>query len=127
VGIGTHPDHVREGDAMTDGTRISARCPQCGLVELVAAQMWLVLTDPPDRAHVDFHCPACEQHVAHPADGDTVRLLSGLLAVEYVEIPAEALEKHAGPSLTTDDLIDLMLSLDGRVDAGSYARPTTFR
>jgi predicted RNA-binding Zn-ribbon protein involved in translation (DUF1610 family) len=106
-----------EGDAMSDGTRISARCPRCGQVELVAAQMWLVLTDPPDRAHVDFHCPACEQHVAHPADSDTVRLLSGLLAVEFVEIPAEALELHAGPSLTTDDLIDLMLSLDDWVDA----------
>ncbi len=97
---------------MSDGTRISARCPRCGLVDLVAAQMWLVLTDPPDRTHVDFHCPQCEQHVAHRADRETVALLSGLVAVEYVEIPAEALEKHAGPRVTTDDLIDLMLGLD---------------
>lgn len=86
--------------------------------------MWLVVTDPPDRAHVGFHCPACEQQVAHRADSDTVRLLSGLLAVEYVEIPAEALEKHSGPSLTTDDLIDLMLSLGADVDAAlTPARP----
>jgi predicted RNA-binding Zn-ribbon protein involved in translation (DUF1610 family) len=110
---------------MSDSTRISARCPQCGQVDLVAAQMWLVLTDPPDRAHVDFHCPACEQHVAHPADGETVRLLSGLLAVEYVAIPAEALEKHAGPILTTDDLIDLMLGLDDCV--GATAMPARRR
>src|SRR5471030_3283454 len=107
---------------MTDGTRISARCPRCGQVELKAAQMWLVVTDPPDSAHVDFHCPACKQHVAHPADSDTVKLLSGLLAVEYVEIPAEALEKHAGPSLTTDDLIDLMLSLGCPLASGQRAR-----
>jgi hypothetical protein len=80
--------------------------------------MWLVVTDPPGRAHVDFHCPECEQHVAHPADSDTVRLLCRLLAVEYVEIPAEALEMHAGPSLTTDDLIDLMISLDCPIASG---------
>jgi predicted RNA-binding Zn-ribbon protein involved in translation (DUF1610 family) len=103
---------MHEGEPMNDRTRISARCPRCGVVELAAAQMWLVLTDPPERAHVDFHCPACEHHVAHHADGETVRLLSGLLAVEYLEIPAEALEQHAGPRLTTDDLIDLMLCLD---------------
>jgi predicted RNA-binding Zn-ribbon protein involved in translation (DUF1610 family) len=104
---------------MSDGTRISARCPQCGQVDLVPAQMWLVLTDQPDRAHVDFHCPACEQHVAHHADSTTVALLCALLAVEYVEIPPEALEAHAGAALTVDDLIDLMLSLDDSPTATS--------
>jgi predicted RNA-binding Zn-ribbon protein involved in translation (DUF1610 family) len=102
---------------MSDDTRISASCPQCGQVELVPQQMWLVLTDSPDRNHFDFHCPACEQHVARPADDETVTLLSGLLAVEYLEIPAEALELHSGPRLTLDDLIDLMLGLDDGIDA----------
>jgi predicted RNA-binding Zn-ribbon protein involved in translation (DUF1610 family) len=108
---------------MSDETRISARCPQCGQVELVPQQMWLVVTDPPDRTHFDFHCPACEQHIARPADSETITLLSGLLAVEYVEIPAEALEKHSGPDLTLDDLIDLMLGLDDGMD-GAAAGPT---
>jgi hypothetical protein len=97
---------------MSDDTRICASCPACGQVELVPQQMWLVLTDPPERTHFDFHCPACERHIARPADSETISLLSGLLAVEYLEIPAEALEQHTGPRLTTDDLIDLMLSLD---------------
>ena len=104
---------------MSDSTRISASCPQCGQVELVPQQMWLVLTDPPERAHVDFHCPACEQHITRPADTETVALLSGLLAVEYVEIPAEALERHSGPRLTLDDLIDLMLGLEDDLAAGA--------
>ena len=107
---------------MSEDTRISTSCPQCGQVELVPQQMWLVLTDPPERTHFDFHCPACEQHIARPADSETITLLSGLLAIEYLEIPAEALEKHAGPRLTADDLIDLMLGLErgtGAAAAGS--------
>jgi predicted RNA-binding Zn-ribbon protein involved in translation (DUF1610 family) len=97
---------------MIDDTRFSARCPQCGEVELAAEQMWLVMTDPPDRTHFDFHCPACEEHVAQPADERLVDVLAGLLPVECLEIPAEALEDRAGPVLTVDDLIDLMLGLD---------------
>jgi predicted RNA-binding Zn-ribbon protein involved in translation (DUF1610 family) len=97
---------------MSDDTRFSARCPQCGEMELAAEQMWLVVTDPPDRTHFDFHCPSCEQHVAHAADKRLVAILGGLLPVEVVEIPAEALEARTGPLLNVDDLIDLMLSLD---------------
>ena len=97
---------------MSDDTRFSARCPSCGEVELMAEQMWLVMTDPPDRTHFGFHCPACEQRVAHPADRRLVRVLAALLPVEVLEIPGEALEERSGPALTYDDLIDLMLSLD---------------
>jgi hypothetical protein len=39
-------------------------------------------------------------------------VLMQLLPVEEVTLPAEALETHAGPALTTDDLIDLMVGLD---------------
>jgi hypothetical protein len=109
---------------MSDDTRISASCPQCGQVELVPQQMWLVLTDPPERTHFDFHCPACEQHIARPADTETITLLSGLLAVEWLEIPAEALEEHSGPRLTADDLIDLMLSLERGTGAAAAESPS---
>ena len=97
---------------MSNDTLFSARCPECGEMELAAEQMWLVLTDPPDRAHFDFHCPSCEQHVSHPADRRLVALLGALLPVECLEIPPEALEERTGPVLDVDDLIDLMLGLD---------------
>jgi predicted RNA-binding Zn-ribbon protein involved in translation (DUF1610 family) len=103
---------IGEGDAMSDETRFSARCPECGEMELAAEQMWLVITDPPERTHFDFHCPSCEQHVAHPADRGLVAILGALLPVEVLEIPAEALEERSGPALSVDDLIDLMLGLD---------------
>ncbi len=48
-------------------------------------------------------------------------MLSGLVAVEELDVPAEALEAHEGSALTTDDLIDLMLTLA----AHEAARPAT--
>jgi hypothetical protein len=96
---------------MTDIRRFAASCPRCGDLDVTAEQMWLVLTDGADRDHYVFHCPGCGHHVRRGAHAITVRLLERMVPVEWLEIPAEALEKHDGPPLTEDDLIDLMLAL----------------
>ena len=92
---------------------ISASCPDCGEVELAVDQLWLVLTGATGTDHYDFRCPDCAALVRHAADEATVALLSPLVPVEELDVPAEALERHVGSPLTLDDLIDLMLSLDG--------------
>ena len=97
---------------MTEIRRFAAKCPRCGDIDVTAEQMWLVLTDGADRDHYVFHCPGCGSHVRRGAHAITVRLLERMVPVERLEIPAEALEPHDGPSLTEDDLIDLMLALD---------------
>ena len=98
---------------MNAGATFTATCGGCGSVELTADQLWLVLPSSPLPAHVDFHCPRCSTHVQHAADEETVAVLVQLVAVEVVDVPAEALEEHAGSALTVDDLIDLMLELEG--------------
>ena len=40
-------------------------------------------------------------------------LISGGVAAETWQIPAEALEDHDGPALSYDDLLDLALWLEG--------------
>ena len=55
------------------------------------------------------------------ADETVVALLAELVAVEELEIPAEALESHDGPPLTSDDLLDLVLALERHAAAGSTA------
>jgi uncharacterized Zn finger protein len=97
---------------MTDIRRFAASCPRCGDLDVLADQMWLVLTDQSERDHYFFHCPGCGEHVRRKAHAITVRLLERLVPVERIEIPAEALEPHDGPALTEDDLIDLMLAVD---------------
>lgn len=97
---------------MTDGIRLSSTCPACGDVELATDQLWLVLTDRPGRTHYAFWCSGCDGHVRRPANGALVKVLARMVAVERMQIPAEALEPHDGAPLTRDDLIDLMLDLE---------------
>jgi hypothetical protein len=91
---------------------ITTRCYNCGDVDLLAEQMWLVVSEPRDRTHFAFSCPQCQEVSRHRVDDETLGVLMQLLPVEEVTLPAEALETHAGPALTTDDLIDLMVGLD---------------
>jgi hypothetical protein len=91
---------------------LDAECPRCGLVELDRDQAWLVIASEPSLSHYAFACPRCEAVVRHHADADIVEVLAPLLAVEMLDVPAEALEVRGGPALTTDDLIDFCLALD---------------
>ena len=54
---------------------ITTRCTYCGDVDLLAEQMWLVLTEPRERNHFAFRCPECEQVTRHQADDETVSVL----------------------------------------------------
>ena len=88
------------------------RCPECGPIQLECDQLWLVLAPSPAPDHIAFHCPGCGTLTRDHASPAAVALLSDLVAVEELDIPAEALERRAGEPLTEDDLIDLMLDLN---------------
>ncbi len=98
---------------MTSDRTIAATCPACGDLDLGADQLWLVLSGVPGRDHYAFHCRGCGRLVRRTASPHTVRVLQQMVAVEEIAIPAEALERREAPPLTIDDLIDLMLALDG--------------
>ncbi|GAA4977303.1 MAG: hypothetical protein HOV66_13180 [Streptomycetaceae bacterium] len=53
----------------------TARCPDCGLVELTADQLRLVVL--PSKSFYTFSCPACDESVRRPAGEKIVELLSG--------------------------------------------------
>ena len=91
---------------------LSVLCPSCGEVDLTSDQVWLVIASVPSRSHYGFHCSNCEQSVSRHADEAVVAVLAELVAVEELDVPAEALESHDGPPLTPDDLIDLVLALE---------------
>ncbi len=99
---------------MSPETVISTSCPQCGEVDLSPEQMWVVLAEPVERSHYAFRCPRCGGSSRHVADLGTLALLAGLVPVETMVVPLEALEESTGPALTSDDLIDLMVALESR-------------
>ncbi len=94
-------------------TTIKTSCPVCGDVELKPAQMRLVVCSRSDWSYYAFACTDCNDEIRKPADEEIVALLvSGGVAAEHWVIPAEALEEHAGGSITYDDVLDFALEMD---------------
>jgi hypothetical protein len=94
-------------------TTIKASCPSCGDVELTPVQVRLVVCSVKAWSYYAFTCTACLEEVRKPAGRDIVALLiSGGVVAEPWTVPAEALEEHAGPALSYDDVLDFALWLD---------------
>lgn len=94
-------------------TTIKASCPVCGDVELTPGQMRLVVCTRSEWSYYSFGCPTCQDDIRKPADDEIVTLLmSGGVAATPWHIPAEALEDHAGPVVSYDEILDFALWLD---------------
>jgi endogenous inhibitor of DNA gyrase (YacG/DUF329 family) len=101
-------------------TTIKACCPGCGEIDLVADDILLRIGASRTSNTYGFACPECGDFVEKKADDRVIRLLlSGGVMPVPLHIPAEALEVHAGPPLTIDDLLDFHRQLD---DDTSLAR-----
>lgn len=106
---------------------IKASCPCCGDVELTPAQVRLVVCSVNDWSYYSFGCAGCGDEVRKPAGTQVQSLLrTGGVKVEHWVVPAEALEGHAGPAITYDDVLDFALrleALDTPVAALTALRP----
>ena len=95
-------------------TIVKTNCARCGDIELSPSQLELRICSTPERSVYAFTCPSCAISVIKPAaDPRIITLLQsvGVPSIGWV-IPAEFDEPRGGPTLTSDDLIDLMLLLD---------------
>jgi hypothetical protein len=93
---------------------IKASCPCCGDVELTASQVRLVVCSIADWSFYEFTCARCQDGVRKPAGAEVVHLLrSGGVKAERWTVPAEALERHEGPVIDYDDVLDFALRLAG--------------
>lgn len=85
-------------------TTIKAKCPGCGEVDLTAEDIVLRIGT---TSSYGFSCPTCGDFVQKPADDRVVRLLlSGGVIPSMLQIPAEALERHEGPPINYDDILE---------------------
>lgn len=94
-------------------TTIKASCPACGDVELTPQLVRLVVCSVKSWSYYAFTCTTCLDEVRKPAGRDVVALLisAGVVAEPWI-VPAEALEEHAGPVLSYDDVLDFSLWLE---------------
>ena len=98
-------------------TTIKSTCPMCGDVDLTPRDVTVTVAERAGWATYSFECVSCHDTVEKPAEADVVRLLrSAGVRVVTVQIPAEALETHAGPALSYDDVLDFALLLEASED-----------
>lgn len=95
-------------------TTIKATCPTCGDVDLRPRDVKVIVAQAAGWAQYQFHCPACQERITKVADDEVVGLLRNAgVRVEKLHIPAEALELRIGPPITSDELIDFCVRLNG--------------
>lgn len=92
-------------------TTIKATCPVCGDVDLTPNDVRLTVAESAGWATYTFRCTECHDDIEKPADEEVVALLSSA-GVVIDRVPAEALEGHAGPTFTYDDVLDFALWLE---------------
>ncbi|MFA5787540.1 MAG: hypothetical protein WDA71_11285 [Actinomycetota bacterium] len=91
---------------------IKAACPLCGGVDLEASAISLRISPVPGASAYSFVCPECASLVEKPADGRVIQLLlSGGVRAQALDVPAEVLERHAGPPISYDDVLDFALAV----------------
>lgn len=106
---------------------IKATCPSCGDVELTRQQVRLVVCSVKSWSYYAFTCATCQNEVRKPARPGAVALLisAGVIA-EHWHVPAEALETHIGPAISSDEVLDFTLWLEQAdmlaAAAGQYGR-----
>ena len=105
------PDPTTPAPRAGEPARITCSCPVCGAMTLPADAFDLVVcASDTGRSFYQFTCPKCSGLVTKQA---SERVVTGLSArgVRVASLPMEALEDHAGPALTMDDLLDLSIAL----------------
>jgi len=94
-------------------TTIKATCPTCGEVELTADDLTLMVCNQAPLSYYAFRCPRCVEEIRKPADDHIISLLvSGGVRATNWAVPAEALETHAGPAISYDELLDFALAME---------------
>ena len=92
-----------------------ATCPGCGDVVVDVVGTRVRRGPDPAVCRYAFDCPSCRRPVEIAAPAHLAAVLLCLGATESPEIP-ELREQHAGRAITADDVLDLVLALDGEDD-----------
>jgi predicted RNA-binding Zn-ribbon protein involved in translation (DUF1610 family) len=93
-------------------SEVKVTCPDCGNVVLTSEQIRLVKCTVAAWSYYEFRCPECNELVRKDAGADIVSLLASAgIPTELWVVPSEALERHAGPAISYDDVLDFALRI----------------
>lgn len=103
---------------------VRASCPDCGDVELTTAEVRVMVCSTTNSGSYAFRCPSCRLAVSKPTDSRVVDVLvaSGATLAVWQE-PAELSERHGGPAISYDDLLDFHFALERGESLAELAPP----
>jgi hypothetical protein len=91
---------------------IRASCPTCGDVELTSGDVTVLVCATNNASSYAFQCPACDVAITKPAEPRVVDLLvSTGVRLSVWQLPAELEERHSGPPISYDDLLEFHFEL----------------
>lgn len=91
---------------------VFATCRDCGDVAVAGPDVAVRVCRADGRASCALRCPKCRMVVARPvSEVDAVRLVVAGARQSVWDPPAELAERHVGPPVTHDDLIDFHRAL----------------
>lgn len=99
---------------MSETPQLEAQCPWCGPVTVGPADLRCELHPRGElQGLCEFPCPRCSRLIltpVPPAGVETLHLLGA--GRPPGPVPFELLERHAGPPISSDEIIDLHVALD---------------
>lgn len=95
-------------------TTVQGTCSSCDDVEIAITQLSVRVCLDDDRCSYAFPCPGCSRTITNPLEPEVVDVLLAAGAVLQVwSLPAELAERHDGPPISHDDVLDFHLALQG--------------
>lgn len=97
---------------------IRASCEACGDVQLTTADVTVRVCVSTEQGEYRFTCPSCEELVVRSAEQRTIDLLLAAgVAYKTWTLPEEMFERHEGPTISHDDILDFhqMLANDDAI------------
>lgn len=97
---------------MSSTLSVRVVCPGCGPVVVSASAMRCELEAGAARGICELRCPVCTAPVLVPAVASAVETMRGAGAGHMMIAPFELLERHEGPPISWDDVLDFKLALE---------------
>lgn len=93
---------------------VQAECPTCGEVVENASALACGISELEEAALCEFPCPKCDRVLTIPVAPVDVSSLLLLGAHKSQSLPFELLERHSGPAVSWDEVLDLHFELEGQ-------------
>ena len=97
---------------MSERGLVQAQCPSCGTVIVKPSALSCGVSEADEAALCEFDCPTCRRTLLLPIEPIEITTLLLLGAHRADSLPYELLERHSGPVVSWDEILEAHLQLE---------------